>query len=476
MKAHWLTWALLVLCLVMLPVRADVTLNALAFFNNTNGAYPNGLVVGSDGNFYGTTRSGLSTGFNNETYWGAVFKMTTDGTINILYRFSGANNGASGYYPGAALAKRKYDGSLYGTCAYGGGANNPGTVFKLSSSGAFTVPLLTFSGTNGLYPEAALLEGADGNFYGTTRAGGTNGGWGTVFKMTFNGRLTTLYSFANGNDGASPRAVLAQAADGSFYGTTAYGGANNAGTVFRITSNGVLTTLYAFTGANDGYLPSAGLVQDTDSNLYGVTAYGGTNDVANGGDGTIFRITTNGTLTTLISLNGTNGACPNGLMWGIDGYVYGTTQLGGIGYHNGEPLSGSGTVFRMSTNGTLTTLVRFNGANGALPQTGLMQAGDGNLYGATMQGGPYDYGTVFRLSLTPPASPVFQTVTNTGSTITLTWSSVAGKAYQLQYTTNLAQTNWSSLASTITATGSTVTASDFLGLGPQRFYRVGLLP
>jgi uncharacterized repeat protein (TIGR03803 family) len=191
--------------------------------------------------------------------------------------------------------------------------------------------------TNGQVPFAGLVQGSDGNFYGTTSEEGTNSDYGTVFKISAGGVLTSLYSFTGGNDGAQPIAGLIQASDGNFYGTTYNGGTDSSGTVFKITPAGVLTSLYSFTGGNDGGNPYAGLVQARDGNFYGTTLYNGTNQ-----SGTIFKITASGVLTSLYSFTGGNdGGYPYaGLIQGSDGDLYGTAYSGGIG--------GRGVVFKFS--------------------------------------------------------------------------------------------------------------------------------
>jgi uncharacterized repeat protein (TIGR03803 family) len=167
------------------------------------------------------------------------------------------------------------------------------------------------------------VQGTDGNFYGTTYQGGTSG-YGTVFQITPAGTLTTLHSFANSSDGGYPDAGLVQGTDGNFYGTTANGGTSGYGTVFQITPAGTLTTLHSFSGS-DGRNPYATLVQGTDGNFYGTTANGGTS-----GAGTVFKITPAGTLTTLHSFSGTDGSYPQaGLVQGTDGNFYGTTSQSG---------------------------------------------------------------------------------------------------------------------------------------------------
>lgn len=413
----------------------------LVSFHATNGLYPNGLIQGTDGRLYGTAQGGT------------VFEMTTNGVLATLSTLSGQ--------PESSLVQRQYDGNLYGTTA--------DTAFIVTTNGGAT-NLTTFPMyTNSPFP-SGLVEGRDGNFYGTTRYG-TNGAatFGTIFQMTFNGRVTILYMFSGNDDGAYPEAALVQAVDGNFYGTTTEGGTNNAGTVFRINAAGALTSLYSFTGGDDGYFPSGALVQGADGNLYGTTQYGGTNNVEYEGDGTVFRMTTNGALTTLVSFNGANGAYPEAaLIQGNDGSFYGTTYQGGAGY---------GTVFKMTTTGALTTVVSFGGTNGAYPQSGLVQATDGNYYGTTYAGGLYNEGTVFRLGPTSAPPPVLQSLAKAGNGVTLNWIAFPGQSYQVQYKTNLSQANWSNLGAPVTATNSAMSLSDPIlpGAG-QRFYRIVLLP
>jgi uncharacterized repeat protein (TIGR03803 family) len=392
-----------------------------------------------------------------------------------LYSFTGGDDGAA---PVAGLVQGS-DGNFYGTTE-NGGTNDSGTVFQISASGVLT-NLCSFSGgTNGADPEAGLVEARDGNLYGTTSEGGAtgtlSGGYGTVFQINPDGTLSNLYSFTLGTYGAFPQAGLAPGTDGYYYGTTYAGGAydfnsQGFGTVFQISTGGALTSLYSFTGGNDGSNPDAGLVQGSDGNFYGTTEAGGTNEV-----GTVFQISTGGTLTSLYSFIGTNdGANPEaGLALGSDGYFYGTTEAGGAYTdQNGE---GYGTVFKISTNGTLTSLYSFTGGNdGAYPYAGLVQGSDGSFYGTTEGGGQGGAGTVFRLTV-GPAAPVFQAVTLNDGTLTLTWSTEAGGMYQLQYNSGLGSSGWNNLGSPIPATGATLSVNETVANGPPRFYRVELLP
>ena len=185
---------------------------------------------------------------------------------------------------------------------------------------------------DGTHPDGALIEGTDGNFYGMTSAGGSaNTGNGTVFKLTPAGAETVLYSFAGApSDGNLPYAVrLLQGSDGNFYGTTEGGGTNNLGIVFRLTAAGIETVLYSFSGGpNDGDSPVGNLIEGSDGSLYGTTAFGGAY-----GKGSVFKLTPSGTATLLYSFSGSrgDGTEPNaGLTLGSDGTVYGTTNSGGI--------------------------------------------------------------------------------------------------------------------------------------------------
>jgi len=321
-------------------------------------------------------------------------------TIQTVCSFN-LTNGAS---PSAPLTLCS-DANFYGT-TYFGGRWGFGTVFQVTTNGALTT-LVSFEEGNGANPTAGLTLGTDGNFYSTTESGGIAnypflGSMGTAFRMTTNGVLTTLVFFCQTN-GANPTGGLALGTDGNFYGVTKGGGTANSdfpdgmGTVFRMTTNGALTTLFLFSPTN-GANPTWGLTLGTDGNFYGTTYSGGmTNSAHPSGMGTVFRVMTNGTLTTLVYFSGTNGGWPNGpLTLGADGSLYGTTYFGGIS--NSTSHIGMGTVFRVATNGVLDTLVYFSGTNGAYPLAALTLGTDGNFYGTTSVTGPTAGGTAFQMT------------------------------------------------------------------------------
>ncbi len=368
------------------------SLSTLLNFDGANGAFPAfaSLVQGTDGNLYGTTEGGGTFDQGN------VFKVTPGGTLSTLYTFCSQANCTDGAEPYAGLVQAT-NGNFYGTTSEGGANGAAGTVFEITTVGQLTTlhSFCSLSGcTDGFEPYAALVQGTDGNFYGTTLFGGANDE-GTVFKITPGGTLTTLYSFCSQSgcsDGEAPYAGLIQGTDGNFYGTTFYGGASFGGTVFKITPSGTLTTLDSFctqSACTEGLEPLAGLVQGTDGNFYGTTAFGGTN-----GEGTVFKITPSGTLTTLYSFCSqsgcTDGIQPEAGLVQAGGNFYGTTYFAGP--------NGYGTVFEITPAGQLTTLYGFGLTDGGFLEGGLVQ-GNGNLYGMTVFGGTRLDGTIFSLPL-----------------------------------------------------------------------------
>ncbi len=364
--------------LALIPVTASgVALDTLYSFAGTNYGYNPfaGLIQAMDGNFYGTALEG---GANGD---GTVFRFGTNGLVTLLHSFNYNTDGAMPY----AVLTQGTNASLYGVTYYGGSAYY-GTVFIMSTNGVVSTTVALNYTTSGGFPVAGMVQGRDGNFYGPTLDGGLSG-YGTLFRLTSAKAFTTLSSF-NGANGAYSSSLLLQGADGNFYGTAEDGGTNGDwGTVFRTTSAGVVTPLVSFSYTNGG-IPVAGLVQDTDGTFYGTTYYGGTN-----GAGSVFKMADDGTLTSLYSFSGdADGSNPfGGLLLSRDGNLYGTTESGGT--------YGAGTVFRMSPDGTLVTLASFDQYQGANPEGVLVQGADGNLYGTTPNGGQANEGAIFRLTI-----------------------------------------------------------------------------
>ena len=375
-------------------------------FDGRHGKMPvAGLVQAADGSLYGTTIGGGSTAAECDPFGcGTVFKLTPDGTLDIVHYFDGTH----GSGPGANLIQAT-DGNFYGTTE-GGGANSQGTVFKITPSGVFTT-LYNFCAlpdcTDGASSRAPLVQGSDGNFYGTTW--GDDVMAGSVFKVTPNGVFTTLYNFCslpNCTDGYEPVAGLIEGSDGNFYGTTYEDGAYEGGTVFRITPSGILTIVYNFCSqisndvCTDGAGPQAGLSVGADGNFYGTPSSGG----AGSNGGTVFKLTPGGTLTTLhdfcskrIDHKCVDGLYPeNSLTLATDGNFYGTTREAGI--------RGGGTAFRITPRGTFSPLHEFCpdgnlACQGGSTPTVLTQDTSGNFYGTAELGGANGDGTAFSLSV-----------------------------------------------------------------------------
>ena len=285
-----------------------------------------GMIQASDGNFYGTTANGGSHGD------GSFFELTPGGTYTDLYSFAETHSNG-GPYSGVVEGS---DGNFYGM-DYLGGTSNLGSVFKLTSGGAESIVHSFAGGSDGSEPSDVPIQASDGNLYGTTALGGTSGD-GTVFKLTPLGTETVLHSFTGGTgDGSSPYGSVVEGGDGNFYGTTQTGGSGGHGTVYQLTPGGVETVLYSFGGGtSDGADPYAGLIQAGDGNFYGTTYSGGASN-----DGTVYRITPSGTETVVHSFSGSDGANPKAsLVLGSDGNLYGTTFYGGA--------NGDGAFFKIA--------------------------------------------------------------------------------------------------------------------------------
>lgn len=360
------------------------TESVLHSFTGGNGEHPfAGLVGDAAGNMYGATSAGGTSGY------GTLFRLTKRGKETVLHSFTG---GADGGTPYASLV-RDAAGNLYGT-TYVGGSANLGTVFKLDTTGNETVLHSFVGGTDGSLPAGGLFLDPKGALYGTTQTGGAHDA-GTVFKVNTDGTETVLYVFIGG-DGAYPSVAPLLDKKGNLFGTTSQGGAWNVGTVFKLTKKGKETVLHSFSGTGgDGQFPGGGaLLQDSAGSLYGTTYEGG-NETCSPGCGMVFKVTETGVEKVLYRFTGTggDGAYPSaGLIRDAAGNFYSTTQGGGT--------SNLGTVFRLTKSGKETVLYSFTGgADGATPLFGdLLRDAAGNLYGMTWQGGTSDLGTVFKLA------------------------------------------------------------------------------
>lgn len=447
--ANWRVRACVSLALVSLGAiasPAQTLTTEYRFGGSTSGSVPSALSQANDGLLWGTTASGGTYGH------GTVFKQVPGGgTFTSLYSFCPETGCTDGEAPeGGAI--EAVDGHLYGTTS-GGGAYGQGTVFQIATFGTLTT-IFSFNFTDGSTPQGALIQGSDGDLYGTTSGGGANAscggglGCGTVFKVTVSGVLTTLYNFcseANCADGAEPEGGLIEDVNGNFYGTTRAGGSNSScvsgsytgcGTAFEITAKGVFKQLYSFCSKSacaDGASPTSGLIQGRNGNFYGTTSAGGANACSGSGCGTAFSLTSSGKLTKLYSFC-SKTSCADGeypsapLVLGSDGNLYGTTSAGGS--------KGDGTVFEITPSGVLTTPYSFcsvtNCSDGETPTAALMQDTGGEFYGTTSAGGtltdcePSGCGTLFELKTglkafvdaVPPFGPVGTAVRILGNQMT----------------------------------------------------------
>lgn len=344
------------------------------FQDLSDGAYPSApLIMDKAHNLYGTTTQGGTAGY------GTVFKLAPDGSKTILYSFAGGSDGSGPH--GLAMDKA---GTLYGTTEAGGGATDCpygcGTVFELAASGTESVLHAFKGGNDGEIPLGGLIIDSRGDLYGTTEKGGHNG---IVFRIAPDGKEKIIHAFAGAGqgDGGQPGAVtLAKDSTGNMYGTTQAGGVYRYGTVFKLSSDGTETVLYSFTGGSDGGAPYAGVIIDASGNLYGTTPrYGDMNCNYGEGCGTVFKVASDGTETTLYTFTdtGANAAPMSPLVMDAAGNLYGTT--------NGFSPGG---VFRLSPDGTEKLIYTFTGGlDGEAPYGGLIMDRKGRLYGTNSGGG-----------------------------------------------------------------------------------------
>jgi uncharacterized repeat protein (TIGR03803 family) len=327
------------------------------------------IAQGRDGSLYSST----SAGGTNPGY-GATYSITPDGSLTLLDSFGPSG----GSLPNGGLTLGG-DGNFYGT-TYGGGNPGPGTIFQMTPSGGLTTWYNFTNGSDGEYPDAPPIEGTDGNFYGTSCSACNSGGNGAIYKITPAKKFTVLYAF-DGTHGQGPMDPLIQGTDGNFYGTTAFGGKNGLGVVFKITPAGGLTVIYNFDGTH-GSIPSGPLLQGSNGNFYGTTGGGGSFS-----GGVIFKLTPAGKYTVLHNLNlSTDGGGPvAGLVQATDGNFYGATSQNGPGTTNCP--SGCGTLFKITPSGVFSVIHSFDVTDGEIPQTTMIQHTNGVLYGTASEGG-----------------------------------------------------------------------------------------
>jgi len=433
-------------------------------FNYPSGVEPfAGLILGTDGNFYGTAESGGTFSI------GTLFKITSTGTLTTLYNFGTCVYPCKeGDYPKTPPVEGT-DGNYYGTVGNTTDGTNNGVVYKLTSAGKFST-IYAFDGTSGFNPQAPLIQGTDGNFYGTTASGGisissgcwgSSGSCGTVFKITTAGKVTTVYKFDQ-THGAGPLSPVIQGTDGNFYGTTSAGGTSGLGVVFKLTSAGVITVLHNFIGS-DGETPLAGLVQANDGSFYGVASAGGSL-----GYGTIFKVTSTSdhTFSVLYDFDETHGQNPEvALFQNTNGILYGDTFQGG---KNGagafyslnisaaefaklQTLSGKvgSTVSILGQGFTGSTAVSFGGVNA----TKFTVVSDNYVTANVPTGGKTGTVTIVRpsgslnsiqqfkvtptvASFSPPSGPIGTSVTINGTGLTQTTKVTFGGVAATMFTVN----------------------------------------
>ena len=361
------------------------------------------LIQAGDGNFYGTT-----LGILFSTY-GSIFQVTPSGAFTTLYNFGGITDSATPFAP----LYQGADGNLYGTTFGNLVFGTDGSVFYITPAGALTTVYSFTGGSDGDGPASGLVQLGNGSFDGTTLSGGSNNG--TIFNVGVSTPESILVSF-NTYNGLSPTAPPVEGSDRNLYGVTTEGGENGRGAIYQLTPAGTINSIYSFTaGGADGSLPEGPLVEGPDGSFYGATNQSGAQ-----GAGTIFKVTSAGVLTTLYSLNGTtDGGNPVGLFLAGDGMLYGNTSSGGT--------NGKGTFFRVTTAGVFTALYSFTSTDATVAQGAVVEGSDGSFWGTGSAGGANSYGGVYKVVLSPaPPAPVTLTASTAsfdlGDPVTLSWS------------------------------------------------------
>jgi uncharacterized repeat protein (TIGR03803 family) len=431
----------IVLVLAVPLALAAQTLTTVATFNGANGAGPSALLQASDGNYYGTTGGGGSG-------YGSIFQLTPAGTLTTMYTFASATGNAQLPGPDGAAPfalTQGADGNFYGTTSMGGTNDLPyggGTFFRITPAGVLTT-LYSFTMSDGYSPRGSLLQASDGNFYGVTNEGGS-GLYGTLFQITPSGTLTVLHNFSLVDEGM-PMGGLVQGADGNLYGCASH-------IVYKLTLAGVFTSFYTFSGSG----PSGPLIIGSDGNFYGTTSE------------TIFQLAPAGVLKTIYGFSSTQGTQPGALLQASDGNFYGLLQN-----------IGPGTIFRVTPAGVMTTIQKFNGLDGSFLGVGeLLQGSDGILHGATLDGGQYNDGIIFTLTLNSEVQPP-GVVTGSASMVTnhtaMLSASINPNGGDTEagflYSTNSSMTNAKSVNQDVgSSPGTALLSLQVVGLTPATTY------
>lgn len=353
-------------------------ITTIGSFDGTNGLAPvGGLIVAPDGEFRGATGGTYllpDSAASGPDIFGTLYRVTHAGDVATLHMFQ---------RPLAALGIARQqlfqapDGIWYGSDS--GLYDQLASVFRLKAGEVAEIIATDPTLGNSF---STFVLGSDGAYYATTQSGGAKGD-GSIVRLTPDGVLETIFSFS-GPDGSSPRGPLLSQSDGSFYGTTYQGGANGDGTLFRFLPGSGVQTLVGFDSSN-GAFPSAPLIAASDGNIYGTTPQQAQDF------GTIFRLNPSGQFATLARFNGDNGSDPEGpLMQASDAFLYGTTL---------SSTDGAAVVYRIDLSGQLSDVAELHG-DIALGDAygGLIEAADGALYGTTSLGGTTGYGTIFRVT------------------------------------------------------------------------------
>jgi uncharacterized repeat protein (TIGR03803 family) len=398
MKLQWMfALALVVSCIfTTLPANSQTYSVLYNFGTRTHDPInPSGnLAQGPDGAMYGTSYDGGLYG------QGTVFKVSTGGKVNVLHSFCALANCADGSSPDGGLTLRP-DGHFMGTTLTGG-SYGYGTIFEITQTGDLHVLYNFTGGADGAYPSAPPILGPDGSFYGTVTQGGLAPGCGTIYRITNSGATVggfqLLHKFNNAN-GCEPAAALMLSTNGEFYGPAVYGGSAGYGVIFKITTAGKFAVLHNFEGDGDGYDPAGSLVEGSDGNFFGTTR--GLNSAEGGG---IFQMTPEGTVTSVHHLNGsTDGNYVSaGVIEATDGNFYGVAEDGGTD-ENLNCNSGCGTLFRTTMAGAFSVLYNFEFTTGYFADSIPFQHTNGMLYGDTYWGGitsgvcaPFGCGVFYR--------------------------------------------------------------------------------